>query len=579
MRPLYTWRDVERLLREEEEPPWVSASADLEALRVGCAPGQRQAVQDRLAAIFGPRLSETGELPLESTPDNPRRLRLEIDDSDEDVSPRPRIVRPLWPDAERAPAAVSPLPGGSPTIAAFYSYKGGVGRTTTLLGTLGALLNLQRAVKTLVVDADLEAPGLTLDLSGLPDRFCLFDFLALVHDAEDWHDVIPLAAAKLKRNRHDLESLHGLTSFFFLPAYRAPEQLFAHPVNFEQVLRGRSRAHVIAEIFAALGEAVGAEVVLIDLRAGVTELSSPLLLDPRVQTVLVTSCNRQAHEGTLQVLERMRARARPETSPEVVLSMIPHELPVEAIGELTGALKSAIPIAPGDEAEEAARPNVHELKFAQELIHYRSVAELLQQRAPGTDLGKTVGPALADLLVRREIATSPAAKSQEALPTQSLEAVAREAEKLEYAEGNAESGLLVTPALAALVELFPEGLPAAVVLGAKGAGKTFAWGQMVLARDWPGFARLVNRAEAARKLPESVIFPLLRPLNINSDALRWRVDEAEKAVWKALGTEGRMSDGDLRAHLARPLAPGEDELQFWSSRVAARLGLPEAAGK
>lgn len=581
MRPLYTWRDVERLLDEEKEPPWFKVSADLEELRVVCASGQRQAVLKRLGVIFGAHLREPGELHLISTRDTPRRLRVVIDDSEEDFPPRPRIIRPLWPDAERSPGPIPRFPPGSPSLAAFYSYKGGVGRTTTLLGALGALLELRPPLATLVVDADLEAPGLTLDLTGPPDRFCLLDFLALVHDAEDWRDVIPLAAARLELNRHSLELSRGTRSFFFLPAYREREQLFDPPVSFEQVVRGRGRAHVIAEAFAALGMAVGANVVLVDLRAGVTELSSPLLLDPRVQAVLVTSCSHQSYQGTLQVLERMRTRARPETSPEVVLSLIPPSLPDEEIGELTGALKSAIPSAAGDEADEAARPNVHELKFAQELIHVDSVAELLRDRAPGTDLGKTVGPALAELLVRRDTPTGEASRSPETLHTQGLKAVASEAEKLEYAEGNAEPGLLVTPALAALVEQFPEVLPAAVVLGAKGAGKTFAWGQMVLARDWQGFAKLVEHADLQRRLPyrqpQAAVFPLLGPRNMRAE-LADKVRDAERGVWKAIQAHAPMGDDALHADLNRPLAPEADELHFWTGRIAARLGLPEQAG-
>ena len=43
-------------------------------------------------------------------------------------------------------------------IAAFYSYKGGVGRTMALVNTAVALARLGRRV--LVVDFDLEAPGL-----------------------------------------------------------------------------------------------------------------------------------------------------------------------------------------------------------------------------------------------------------------------------------------------------------------------------------------------------------------------------------------------------------------------------------
>jgi hypothetical protein len=125
MIPLYTWRDVERLLRSQEAPPWLEASADLEALNVTCAPGRRADVAKRLAEIFGPKISGEGAvLDLESTREAPRRLRVVIEESAENGAPWPRVIRPLWPDAERSPDRVEPLPEGSPKLTAFYSYKG-----------------------------------------------------------------------------------------------------------------------------------------------------------------------------------------------------------------------------------------------------------------------------------------------------------------------------------------------------------------------------------------------------------------------------------------------------------------------
>lgn len=483
---------------------------------------------------------------------------------------------------------VVPLPEGSPKLTAFYSYKGGVGRTTTLLATLGALLELRRpGVRVLVIDADLEAPGLTFDIPGPPDRFCLLDFLALIHDTDDWRSVIPLAAERLRRNRESLELRSGRASFHFLPTLcddHADDQLFEPPVSMEQLVRGPGRAHVIAEALAALGQAVGAEVVLVDLRAGVTEISSPLLLDPRVQTLLVTSCSKQSIEGTVRVLGRMRARSRPETSPEVVLTMIPTTFAVEALAELTGTLKEAIPWAAQDVAEDAAKRNVHEVGFAEALVHFDSVEELLRTLVPTTDLGQRAAPRLAEMLAPQEI---PAPEAPMGVPARGLKAVAAEAERLEYAESNSESGLLVTPALAALVDQFPQGLPATVVLGAKGAGKTFAWGQMVLAGDWRSFSALVSPVGRQLNLPPSppphaLVFPLLRPRNMSLELLE-RVGAAERAVWTAVGAlvadaAPPMTDDALFGDLGRPLSTEIDDLQFWTRRIAARLGLAEAAG-
>jgi cellulose biosynthesis protein BcsQ len=603
LNPLYTWRDVELSLRDVEQPLWTNASADLEVLSVTCAPGRRQEVMAQLSDIFGNKLlvaADGATLDLESTLQQPRRLQVLIEESADGEIARPRVIRPLWSDAKLFPGPLSTLPQGSPEIAAFYSYKGGVGRTTTLLATLGALLEQKPPQPVLVVDADLEAPGLTFDIPGPNDRFCLLDFLALVHDADEWQEVIPLAAERLMRNREGLELPSGRAAFFFLPSHRNDEQLFSHPLAFEQVVRARGRAHVIVEAVAALGKAVGARVVLIDLRAGVTEISSPLLLDSRVQSILVTSTGRQAHEGTLLVIERMRERFRGETSPEVVLSMIPKDLSENELAGLTGELKAAMLTTSDDLATEAALPNVHEVHFTEALLRYVSVAQLLGEFVAGTDLGQKTGPALARLLMPRVSAEEPG--TMQGL----LDQVAREAKKLEYAEANAEPGLLATPALAALFHEFPGQLPAAVVLGAKGAGKTFAWGQMIVARDWRDFFTLVARAtdfhpsllafargdDGQSEMygpdglpvpapPAALVFPLLGSRNMQPP-LQAKVREAEQAVWAGIGqsadTTPPLTGDALHKALNGSLSDNDDELQFWTARVAARLGLPTAAG-
>jgi len=58
-----------------------------------------------------------------------------------------------------------PLDDTSPQLVAFYSFKGGVGRTLHLIAHVIALLEkskeLNKSVNILVIDADLEAPGIT----------------------------------------------------------------------------------------------------------------------------------------------------------------------------------------------------------------------------------------------------------------------------------------------------------------------------------------------------------------------------------------------------------------------------------
>ena len=75
-----------------------------------------------------------------------------------------RLSGPPWPLHER-----------TPSIVAFYSHKGGVGRTTSLCGTA---VNLARAGKKVVMlDLDLEAPGLGSLIQADATEFGVLDYL------------------------------------------------------------------------------------------------------------------------------------------------------------------------------------------------------------------------------------------------------------------------------------------------------------------------------------------------------------------------------------------------------------------
>ncbi len=581
---IYTWRDVEYLLGSIASAPWTSIDTSLDSLAIGCSPDQEQACKDALRQALGPSLSEDGTtIHLESADKASRSISVVLDTSDEDHSVRrDRWPRPLWRDALSVPDALTPLPPGSPGIFAFYSYKGGVGRTTSLLATLGAVLEKRRSLTptVLVVDADLEAPGLSFDIDGRENRFSLPDFLGLLHDSDQWRkEVIPLAAERVRINTRSIELATGKASFFFLPAFRSMDSVFAPNITFDQVVRAKDRSYSVAEAFADLGRALGADIVLIDLRAGVTEVSSPLLLDSRVQTVLVTSCGSQSIAGTQLVLKQMGRRAKAETSPEIVLTMVPPDMDSASIARLSAGLKEALPqLNDDDVVTEIAQPNVHEVRFAQELVHFDSLHELLVDRLPGTDMAKRLGD-LAESFIAAGKHTSIA---QEDLPKEtevSLRTFAQEAKKLEYAEGNSQVGMLVTPALSALVNEFPRGLPAAVVLGAKGAGKTFAWGQMILAGTWRGFAeRVLPPPGPLFGGGDAQIFPLLKPHNMGRE-LSEKVRDAEARTWKLLGSEARQplaAEGLLSGTVSEGYGSGPD---FWADRIAARLGLAVSAGE
>jgi hypothetical protein len=80
-------------------------------------------------------------------------------------------------------------------------------------------------------------------------------------------------------------------------------------------LQGADRSpYVVTEMLAELARRVHADVVLIDLRVGITELSAPVLLDPRVHRVFVSTPSDQSVRGTRRILDELGRRA-PATRP------------------------------------------------------------------------------------------------------------------------------------------------------------------------------------------------------------------------------------------------------------------------
>ncbi|MBK9259123.1 MAG: hypothetical protein IPM54_04745 [Polyangiaceae bacterium] len=555
-----THRDVARRLQNAKAAPWVDVVSNPHEIRIYVADDARQGVPTVLSHLLGGAWDPLGSLvKLQSVPGTDRILPVHYASPDEIW---PVVTRPLWKG--QGIIDLPPFPDDR-TIASYHSYKGGVGRTTTLLATLAALLQRRPPSRVLVVDADVEAPGLTWMLRRSEvERPSFLDTLALIHDADDWRvEAIPLVASLVRTwpVTLDLPDV-GQREFFFLPAMRNSHDLLEPPVIPEQVVRRHGRAFVVGDALHALAVALDVNVVLVDARAGISEFASPLFLDPRIESFAVTTCDSQSVEGTLVALDAARERGVARTT--VVVSMVPpgdageHAL-THTRTRLLESLVEPMPASAETLSQADANIEVLAADFAQELLGGGAIEDLLGIRIPGTRLGKDVGSALATRLVHQIVAP--------VVPTMpfSIDEFIRLTERMEYAELNAEPGLLSIPALRALVTMAPNQLPNRVVLGAKGAGKTFAWGQMVLAGDWSTFAQ---RVRDGSPLPPVPILPLLQSEDLG-DAWTEKIRRKERE----LGIEG-ISPIDALSHLEKA-DESIDPVAVWVNVIRARLALPQ----
>ncbi len=237
-----------------------------------------------------------------------------------------------------------------PPIYAFYSFKGGVSRTIHLISLVKALSEQDPPKKVLIIDADLEAPGLTWwareQLGTYEISF--LDFLALAHydNSENYISSMSITEERLRQQMLVFKTHQADTEHFFLPAFRDTDQLLRMPLRPEHLTYEMGKEWIIGDLLWRLGKKLNADAVLVDLRAGLSELSSPLLFDPRVNRIIVTTPSGQSLEGTKLVLEQTgkvvralknRVQENESQFPSVILSMIKDDLKntpdIEAVKE------------------------------------------------------------------------------------------------------------------------------------------------------------------------------------------------------------------------------------------------------
>lgn len=348
---LLTWLDVERTLKQVTQL-WTHLPEGVHA--VECYHDgmdishsvSEDTVKQWLAGVFGKSFSsEDLQLTLRAGGGiYPVRF--------EKVEPqvqRQLPLYPLWrevaylqetqvPDNASA-AAPFQLPANftdGPQLIAFHSFKGGVGRTTALMTYVTARLhpkNASDAVKVLVVDADLEAPGVTfwLDETNRP-QVSFVQFLEAMHYPPVSADAsLDFFVDELKKTSLNVDG--SQRELFVLPAALDLTEIQDMPVQPSHLARNPSNPWVLTDHLHTLGKRLGVDAVFIDLRAGLSELSSPLIFDPRVEHYFVTTVAKQSVAGTCEVLSKLHAfnSALPESErrdakPSVVVSLLTPEL-------------------------------------------------------------------------------------------------------------------------------------------------------------------------------------------------------------------------------------------------------------
>lgn len=212
----------------------------------------------------------------------------------------------------------------------FYSYKGGVGRTLAMLNT--AALLAERGRRVLVVDFDLEAPGLGLSAltstapgSSASKRLGVSDFL--LNRAADSSTPVSSYVYPAMTNRFEERFQVMTVGTRAGELSNGLEELFREPQG--------DLAHLFMLLVAEIQAFIDPDYVFFDSRTGLADIAGVCTMDLPDLLVAVSGLNEQNIGGMEGALEQMReywGMAARNVATLLVLSPVPREIDLQPRG-------------------------------------------------------------------------------------------------------------------------------------------------------------------------------------------------------------------------------------------------------
>ncbi|MBF0182460.1 MAG: ParA family protein [Magnetococcales bacterium] len=617
---LLTWVDVARKLWRASRPSEagntisppegvVFAKTFWDRLLVGVAPHtELEAVWKWLSRLFDQRWDgkQGPAILLEAQGEALSRLPVVVEELDEEdvkewgkVPFYPRFTPPRTAcfsrDIEEPPPA---FPGDHPPILAFHSFKGGVGRTLCALAATMAYTVHDK--KVLLVDADFEAPGISFlfDARKPDSDFAMADLLTMLHADPDPSGANALASAKIGVAKQRLGDV------YVLPCFRDLQESVSLEIRPEHLVA--STVHppfFLSDILSRLGKELGVDLVIVDLRAGLSELSAPLVFDPRVKRILVANVSGQSIRGTRFLLQAIghawRINGWPMGNlPALILNQLPATMmPKKGESADNERLKAILESIDKTLEQEFSNDINNEKQSVPETSAEEGVVRLcLPYNEPLASLPNEwddVTEKIRESLIPDKIwetlqlwlpATSKP-KSSESIPETNPVGTLDErrarlrdfADKLVTAEGTSEGAIkdvdfLPILPLANLVNDHTARLPVVISVGAKGAGKTYSYLNIARSGHWAAFVKQTSKNNC------TILAPIL-PVLWSKNADFQEMSEIQERSRKDFSVQKRTLF-DLNRELSTLVTDDVYEWRdFWSNAIAKSLFDPDQSSQ
>ena len=201
-----------------------------------------------------------------------------------------QVQNSVWPYEEA-------LTGRKPKVISFYSFKGGMGRTTALAAV--ALLLVRQGNHVMMVDTDIEAPGLsTLFLDDEAIQTGVLDYL-IEHPLDSGRTITDYVQdvtdpALLRESDGNL---------YLFPAGRVDSNYLQKlgRIDYQDHCEGALRQS-ISEMLEEIAEFYPVDYILIDARAGFHDMGGIVTAQIPHGAVLFGNNSRQSWDGITQVL-------------------------------------------------------------------------------------------------------------------------------------------------------------------------------------------------------------------------------------------------------------------------------------
>jgi MinD-like ATPase involved in chromosome partitioning or flagellar assembly len=414
---------------------------------------------------------------------------------------------------------------------AFHSFKGGVGRTLLLAAMIKSLSEIikeqGKEKRILVIDGDLEAPGITFweknRIGGAAD-IGFTQFLDAIQYADSDGDytldaVINYFAQEIRRYEQVVDAI----KIYVLPAFSDPLDLFQINVRPEHVSQD-DNPWKLRDCVDRLADRINADYVFIDLRAGISEWSAPFLLDPYIDRFLVTTLSEQSLYGTELVLREMTKINKTENKvnknflPEVIISMVPEHDEKRLLDAQTrfdqailGSENENVQAMDSDEELLSDPIPIKVAYFKSELLGVRSWEDVWENAGSIIDIFKDYFSGLEEPCDDVESVVSEEDEDGE----NRLKKLKTFCSEYVFAETTRKDSFLKTGFFKEFPRQNFNTLPLVVSLGAKGSGKTFHFMRMTGFKTYQSFC---EKIEPGKVKIDADFFPILRSSEIYGES-------------------------------------------------------------